>query len=236
MTVAVILAGGLGTRLRSAVPDLPKPMADVRGRPFLEYLLSYWTNQGISKFLISVGYKRESIINYFGRSFRGVPIEYIEEQKPLGTGGGLLLASRRLNQPFILLNGDTFFDVQLHELVDFHRSKGSKWSFSLFRANEGNRYGCVKLDSDSRIWSLDTAKSDVGELANGGVYIVEPHAINPEKFTVGKKYSLEDDVIPALLESDVPIYGLESRAKFVDIGVPADYFRATDILPQLGDH
>lgn len=236
MTVAVILAGGLGTRLRCAVPDLPKPMADVLGKPFLEYLLDYWIGQGISKFVLSVGYKRESIMNYFGRSFEGVPIEYIEEDEPLGTGGGLLLASRRMRDPFVLLNGDTFFEIQLHTLIDFHRSKGSKWSFALFRANEQGRYGGVNLDNDGRIRSLDTAKGEVGELANGGVYLIDPVALNSAKFNFGQNYSLEDDVIPTLLDNDIPFFGFESRGSFLDIGVPEDYFRAADILPKFGDN
>lgn len=234
MTVAVILAGGLGTRLRSAVPDLPKPMADVLGKPFLEHLMSYWVGQGVTRFVISVGYKRESIMNYFGQQYKGIPIEYVEEETPLGTGGGLLLAARRLNEPFLLLNGDTFFGIQLDALMNFHRSKGSKWSFTLFRANEAKRYGGVKLDSNSRIQSLETGKGNVGELANGGIYLVEPNALNAGKFNVGQKYSLEDEVIPALLESGIPFYGFENRGQFLDIGVPADYFSAADILQQLG--
>lgn len=236
MTVAVILAGGLGTRLRSVVPDLPKPMAEVCGKPFLEHLISYWIGQDVTRFVISVGYKRESIIRYFGQRYKGVPIEYVEEETPLGTGGGLLLAARRLNESFLLLNGDTFFGIKLDALMDFHRSKDSKWSFSLFRANEAARYGGVQLDRNSRIQGLETAKSNVGELANGGVYLVEPNALNAGKFIVGQKYSLEDEVIPALLESGVPFYGFESCGQFLDIGVPADYFRAGDILQQLGGH
>ena len=233
MTIAVILAGGLGTRLRSAVPDLPKPMADVRGKPFLEHLISYWIEQGVTRFVISVGYKRESIIGYFGQQYKGVPIDYVEEETPLGTGGGLLLAAKELKDTFILLNGDTFFEVQLEALKNFHRSKGSKWTFTLFCANEANRYGGVVLDSNSRIQSLATAKGDVGALANGGVYLLEPNALSSEKFNVGQKYSLEDEVIPVLLESDVPFYGFESVGKFLDIGVSTDYFQAVDILPQL---
>lgn len=236
MTVAVILAGGLGTRLRSAVPDLPKPMADVLGKPFLEYLMDYWIGQGVTRFVISVGYKRESIMRYFGQQYKGIPIEYVEEETPLGTGGGLLLAARRLNEPFLLLNGDTFFEIQLDALMDFHRSKDSKWTFALFRANEAKRYGGVQLDSNSRIQSLVTGKGNIGELANGGIYLVEPNALNAGKFNVGQKYSLEDDVIPGLLESGVPFYGFESPGQFLDIGIPADYFRAADILPKLRDH
>lgn len=235
MTVAVILAGGLGTRLRSAVPNLPKPMADVCGKPFLEHLIHYWIGQGVSRFVVSVGYKRESITSHFGSGYRGVPIDYVEEEVPLGTGGGLLIAAMGLYSPFILLNGDTFFQVNLEALLKFHKLKKSELSFSLFRANESNRYGGVLIDNNRRIWSLDTAKGNEGALVNGGVYVVEPDTLNSAGFKIGHKYSLEDDVIPKLLGRNMQIFGFESEGKFLDIGVPEDYFRAADILPKIGD-
>lgn len=88
MTTAIVLAGGLGTRLRDAVPDLPKPMAPINGRPFLEFLFEYWRTQGVERFILSVGYRCDAIIDYFGENYRGAMIEYVLEQTPLGTGGG----------------------------------------------------------------------------------------------------------------------------------------------------
>ena len=96
MTTAIILAGGLGTRLREAVPDLPKPMAPVNGRPFLEYLIDYWIEQGVKRFVMSVGYLHQDIVRHFGYRYRGVEIDYSVEESPLGTGGALLLASSKL--------------------------------------------------------------------------------------------------------------------------------------------
>lgn len=232
MTVAVILAGGLGTRLRSVVPNLPKPMAVVRDKPFLEFLLEYWAGQGISKFILSIGYKRELIINYFGREFSGIPISYIEEEKPLGTGGGLLLAAQNLTEPFLLLNGDTFFDVELDCLISFHKSKGSNLSFTLFRANESDRYGGVVLDACDRVMSLDSSKCKIGALANAGAYFVDPHALKSDSLTVGKWYSLEGDLIPNLLANGVNMFGFEGGRQFIDIGVPQDYLRAEEVLPK----
>jgi len=233
MTSAVILAGGLGVRLRSAVPDLPKPMAPINGRPFLEYLMSYWIGQGVTKFVLLVGYKRELIMSHFGRKYMEIPIEYIEEETPLGTGGGLLLAAKKLTHPFILLNGDTYFGVQLKNLMEFHVLKGSKFTFSLFQSNETGRYGGVELESNNRIRSLNTEKSNVGDLANGGVYLVDPGIFNSIEFIIGQKYSLEDDVIPALLGGRADLFGVEINGPFLDIGLPRDYYQAADILARI---
>lgn len=236
MTIAVILAGGLGTRLRAAVPDLPKPMAEVNGKPFLEYLLNYWIRQGVSKFILSVGYKREIIINHFGESFKGIPIEYIVEKEPLGTGGALLLAIVSIEHPFLLLNGDTYFEVHLDKFLNFHRSKKSKCSIVLFRANECGRYGGVKLNENDRIHSLNGTKSDIGELANGGVYLIDPNIFKRLEFKVGYKCSLEDDLIPSLLNTDSKFFGFENQGDFLDIGVPRDYFRAAAVLNKIGGY
>ena len=121
ITSAIILAGGLGTRLRSVVADMPKPMAPVNGRPFLEYLLDYWQNQGISHFIISVGYRHEIITGYFGARYKNATIKYAIEKTPLGTGGGFLLASDHLgdDRTFLLLNGDTYFPINLASLEKF---------------------------------------------------------------------------------------------------------------------
>ena len=119
MTTAIILAGGLGTRLRGTLPDLPKPMAPVAGRPFLAHQLDHWIAQGVVRFVLSVGYRAVAISNHFGDRYRGVPIDYVVEPAPLGTGGALALAATKLrsNEPALLLNGDTYFDV------DFPRSR-----------------------------------------------------------------------------------------------------------------
>ena len=139
---AIVLAGGLGTRLRSAVPDLPKPLAPISGRPFLEYLLDYWHGQGIRRFILSVGYRAELIRAHFGSTYRGCRIDYAEEQTPLGTGGGLLLASAMAEggTPLLAINGDTFFAVELHRLADFHAAHRADWTFCTFRTSVNGRY------------------------------------------------------------------------------------------------
>ena len=117
---AIILAGGLGTRLRKVAPKVPKPMAPINNRPFVEYQMDYWINQGITQFILSVGYLKDVIINHFGNSYKGISIEYVEESSPLGTGGGLLFAAKNLHETFVVLNGDTFFEVNINSLYKFH--------------------------------------------------------------------------------------------------------------------
>lgn len=231
MTTAIILAGGMGTRLRSAVPDLPKPMAPINGRPFLEHQMDYWIGQGVSRFVVSVGYMKEVIIDHFGSSYRTTPLTYAIEDEPLGTGGGLLLAAQGLNAPFLVLNGDTFFEIVLDELLGFHAKHSSEWTFSLFQANEVGRYMGMDVKPDGEIVSLKSGTGEPGRLANGGVYLVNPSVLAKTKFVPGHKLSLEDDLLPAFVTQGGKLYGLECSGSFIDIGVPQDYFRAAEVLP-----
>lgn len=232
MTTAVILAGGLGTRLRSVVADAPKPMAPVGGRPFLEYQLDYWIGQGVREFMLSVGYRREAIIGHFGDAYRGCTIRYAVEETPLGTGGGLLLALEQLgpgDEPFLLLNGDTFFAVDLAALRTFHRERASDWTFSLFRAGESGRYMGIEL-ADGRIGDLGSALGVAGALANGGVYLIQPGVLRDLPWRTGDPVSLEADLVPHVFTAGARFHGLESAGRFIDIGVPGDYARAEAVL------
>jgi len=230
MITAIILAGGLGTRLRGAVPDVPKPMAPINNRPFLEYQLDCWISQGISHFVLSVGYRYEMIIDHFGDHYRNTPIDYVIEHEPLGTGGGFLLAAEQLQETFLLLNGDTFFEVDLKALLKFHTEQQAEWSFSLFRTNEIGRYMGMDVAKGGRILALESGTAQPGRLANGGAYLVEPSVLNHFKQEVGKRLSLEDDILPVMLENGNRLCGVEQQGRFIDIGIPDDYFRASEIL------
>ncbi len=233
MTTAIILAGGLGTRLRGVVPDVPKPMAKIHNRPFLEHQMDYWLAQGVSKFIISVGYQRDIIINHFGDNYKGVSVDYAIEEIPLGTGGGFLLATQKLtcNAPFLVLNGDTFFEAKLPEFIDFHLQKKSDWTFALTRSNEVGRYMGMDVAEDGKIISLKSGTAQIGRLINSGAYLVNPDVLRQFVQEIGNKCSLEDDIFPRLMGSNAKIYGLEFTGNFIDIGVPDDYFRAGKILP-----
>ena len=232
MVTAIILAGGLGARLRSVVPDLPKPMAPISGRPFLEYQLDYWIKQGVSDFVLSIGYRHEVIVDHFGNRYKDAELDYVIEKTPFGTGGGLLLAAEKVNrhEPFLLLNGDTYFAVDLKKLAEFFAANDADWCFSLFRTNEEGRYMGLDISPQGQITSLKSSTGRLDRLANGGVYWVNPRALLSEKFAPGDKVSLEDDIFPAALVSGQRLFGIEFSGTFIDIGVPDDYYRAPSLL------
>jgi D-glycero-alpha-D-manno-heptose 1-phosphate guanylyltransferase len=230
VTTAIILAGGMGTRLRSAVPDLPKPMAPINGRPFIEYQMDYWIEQGVGRFMLSVGYMKEVIMDHLGSSYRSASLTYAIEEEPLGTGGGLLLAAQDLSESFLVLNGDTFFEVDLATLRKFHANHSADWTFSLFRTSEGGRYMGIEVKSDGKIGSLQSGTGEQSRLANGGVYLVNPSVLANKAFAPGSKLSLEDALFPALVAEGYKLYGLEFPGVFIDIGIPQDYFRAAKVL------
>lgn len=230
--LAVILAGGLGTRLREAVPQVPKAMAPVAGRPFLEYQLDYWIGQGIPEFVLSVGYRYERIVEHFGGSYKNATLRYAIERSPLGTGGGLLHSIREydITAPFLLLNGDTYFEADWEVLKDCAETHNADWCLSLFRSREENRYMGLGISLDGKIESLASKKAAVGDLANGGVYWVRPDSLRDIAFTGTEKLSLEDDIFPIALASGGRFFGVEFAGTFIDIGIPADYHRAASLL------
>jgi len=228
---AIILAGGLGTRLRKAVPNLPKPMAPILDRPFLEYQMDYWIKQGVNHFVLSVGYMKEVVINHFGKSYNGTSIEYTVEEFPLGTGGGMLLAAQGMTSPFLVLNGDTFIEVDLSELFKFHDKHNSEWTFSLFRKNQSNRYMGMDVNDNGEIVTLKSEIGEIGCLVNGGVYLINPSVIDKLNYQGDKKVSLEDELLVDFMSSGGSLYGMECSGKFIDIGIPEDYRRAETILP-----
>ena len=229
VTTAIILAGGLGTRLKKTVPSLPKPMAPILGRPFLEYQMDYWIGQGVNKFILSIGYLNQTVTKHFGRRYQEASIDYVIEDKPLGTGGAVLMAAQGLNEPFLVLNGDTFFEVDLNLLNDFHKQQRSEWTLSLFRANQSERYMGLKLADNGAILALESGSSD-SNLFNGGVYLINPSVFDRLDKTSREKISLENDLLPNFITSGGLLYGIECIGKFIDIGLPKDYHRAAEIL------
>ena len=225
---AVVLAGGLGKRLRPAVSDVPKPLAPVNGRPFLELLLDYWIAQGIRRIVLSVGYMHEAIEKAIGNSHGGCPVTYAVETAPAGTGGGLLLGAEKLAQPgpFLVLNGDTMFAVRLPELAGFHRERRAEITLALFGTTDP-RYTPIGTDAEGRI--QDTERSG---LANGGVYVVERALVESLPWKAGTSLSFERELLPHLVKSKRRVFGRPSEGVFLDIGVPEDYARAPAVAAQ----
>lgn len=233
MIEAIVLAGGLGTRLRQVVPELPKPMAAVNGRPFLEHLLDYWAEQGVKRFILSVGYKRDVIVGHFGHRYRSTDIVYAIEDQPLGTGGGLLTALKHLTgpDPFLVMNGDTFFEVDLGSMRRFHETREAEITIALRKVDANTRYASVSVGKDGRIIAFDSKARMAGNaLINGGVYLATRPIFGERAAQIRGPISIEDELYPRLLSAGVRIYGYPSQGRFIDIGIPEDYRRAAALL------
>ena len=223
----IILAGGLGTRLRSVVSEVPKCMAPVAGKPFLWYLLKYLTRFDVNRVVLSVGYLREVIFKWIDEVKDEFPFEfdYAIEEKPLGTGGGIKLAMSKLRDyDAIILNGDTFFDVDLKELLEYHHLKPSAVTLALKPMSEFDRYGRVIMDIiDGRVVEFKEKEFCKEGLINGGVYAVS--RLNLPMKDMPTKFSFEKDVLEPTCTGG-KVYGLVQEGYFIDIGIPEDYKRA----------
>jgi NDP-sugar pyrophosphorylase family protein len=225
---ALILAGGLGTRLRDKVGDLPKPMAPVAGKPFLEWQLMLLKGQGITDIVVCAGYMADKIVEYFGSGKKlGLDIEYSIEDQLLGTAGAVKNAAGYIDDSFLLLNGDTFFDVDLRGLAEFHEAKEALMTLSLRVVKDMSRYGSVHIDIVNRIKGFkekQSAGSEPGFIdaayINGGIYIIEPQVL--DNILDEEAVSLENDVIPNLVETN-RLFGYVAEGAFIDIGTAESY-------------
>jgi D-glycero-alpha-D-manno-heptose 1-phosphate guanylyltransferase len=222
---AVLLVGGLGTRLRSVVPSTPKVLASVGKRSFLELLVEQLRSQGIRRLVMCSGYLADQIETEFGDGRgSGVEIEYSREEQPLGTAGAIMRAERYLQDvpAFVVLNGDSFLEVNFSDLMECHRKHRAMATLAVLRVEDASRYGTVHVDGDGRVRRFaEKTGSSVPGLVNGGVYIFD-HAVL--RHIPERPASLERDVFPRLL--DQGMYTLEQNGMFIDIGTPADYARA----------
>ncbi|MDD5052051.1 MAG: nucleotidyltransferase family protein [Sulfuricurvum sp.] len=220
----IILAGGFGTRLQSVIKDIPKAMADINGKPFLWYLLIFLQKWGVTKVIISVGYKQAFIKEYFKNSFLEMEIVYSSEEKPLGTGGAIKKAlAYTVEKAVLVLNGDTFFDFSLVELYEKHKSQSSKITLGLKPMQNFDRYGSVEVD-DSIITSFEEKKFKKFGLINAGAYLIDNDLF--DTFDIDEeRFSFEKDFLEKYLHRIKPTAYL-CDGYFVDIGVPEDYEKA----------
>lgn len=224
ITEAIILAGGLGTRLRSVVPELPKCMAPVAGRPFIYYVINYYRKQGITKFIFCLGYKHELIEEYLQQSFSDLNIDVTIEQEPLGTGGAIYQgALKTTTADVIVLNGDTFFEVNVKELASFHVNISADCTLCLKEMRNTDRYGVVETDQEGRIVSFKEKDFYDRSVINGGVYALNTRSFLDEKFP--EKFSFEKDYFEKYFR-EKKMYGLKQYGYFIDIGIPEDYTKA----------
>lgn len=231
MMEAIILAGGLGTRLREVVPDRPKPMAPVAGKPFLEWLLKALAGGGIQRIILSVGYRADQIIRYFGRRFENMPIEYSIEQEPLGTGGAIYQAWELVRGSLcFVLNGDTFFKVDYPLMKQRFGVLQANLLLALKSVPDTARYGRVVVKNDTVIRFEEKGPSGPG-LINGGVYLVDRDlfAAPPP----ARCFSLERDFLQPRIAQLKP-KAFIATGFFIDIGLPEDYELAQRELVSAG--
>ena len=221
---AIILAGGLGTRLRSAVPDLPKCMAPVAGKPFLHYVMTYLQQQGVDKFIFSLGYMNDAIESFLAENYPPACYQVSVEEEPLGTGGAIKLACKLATEKNILvLNGDTLFSVDLEKLAMDHKASNADCTLSLKPMHEFDRYGVVELSAENRVISFKEKQFYQSGLINGGVYALSVSSFLKEPLP--QKFSFEKDYLEQYYR-ERNIYGLAQDEYFIDIGIPEDFERA----------
>jgi D-glycero-alpha-D-manno-heptose 1-phosphate guanylyltransferase len=220
---AIILAGGEGKRLRSVINDVPKPMAPINEKPFLEYLILQLRKQNIKDIIFSIGYKGSIIKSYFQNGDNwDINIEYSEEDKPLGTGGALRNAGELIDdEQFIVMNGDSFFDIEFKQLISFHEEKQAVVTISLAYAETIERYGQVEIGNDGEITKfIEKGNSVSSGYINGGIYLLTSKLINEIPFG---QVSLETEVFPRLINKG--LFGVRFKSYFIDIGKPEEYQR-----------
>lgn len=230
ITEVIILAGGLGTRLRSAVPELPKCMAPILARPFIGYLLDYLQQQGMENYIFSLGYKHELIQQYLDTQYGHLQKIYSLEKEPLGTGGAIRLAASHAKAGNVLVvNGDTFFKVDIATLSEFHHQHSADCTLSLKPMTSFDRYGMVAIDKDNRVMAFHEKKFYEEGLVNGGVYALNvPNFLSEQ---LPEKFSFEKDYLEAFYNKR-NMYGMIQDSYFIDIGIPLDFEKAQTELMQ----
>lgn len=223
---AIILAGGMGTRLQSVVSDVPKCMAPVAGKPFLSYLFATLENAGFNHIILSLGYKHEVILKWLPTYKTGMDIDFVIEDTPLGTGGAVKFAlSKARQENTFILNGDTFFHIDYASMLKQHRATGAEATLALKEMRDFARYGTI-LTENNTITAFREKQYRAKGLINAGTYLIRRDALAacPDKFSLEKDY----------FETNVPlgnIAGFPSGGYFIDIGIPEDYAKAqTDFL------
>jgi NDP-sugar pyrophosphorylase family protein len=230
---AAVLAGGLGTRLRPAVADRPKVLAAVAGRPFLAYLLDALAAVGVRKTVLLTGYRSEQVSSALGERHGEMELFYSEEPSPLGTGGALRAALPHFDsESILLLNGDTYFGMDLAAFAAFHRRRHADVSLALTAVDDAGRFGKVVVAPDGRVTAFEE-KNAAGRPGwiNAGVYLLERSLL--EDIPAGRPLSLERDLLPNWIAARA-VFGRRTRAAFLDIGTPESFAAAADFLAAAG--
>lgn len=218
---AIVLAGGLGTRLRGVIGDAPKCMAPVNGQPFLAYLFRYLAVQQCTRVILSLGYGYNAVIDWLAGNPQPFIVDHVIETEPLGTGGGMALALQKATEDDVLvLNGDTMFQVNLHEMLMFHKLQNAATTLALKPMLQFERYGVVNVNAANIIVSFEEKQYKDKGLINGGIYAINRSSLFARQLPA--KFSFEKDYLERFV-TELSFRGFVSNDYFIDIGIPADY-------------
>lgn len=223
---AIVLAGGLGTRLKGVIGEMPKCMAPVNGQPFLHYLLLDLQGQGAEKVVLSLGYKHELVLDWLAQQKLPFSIDWVIEEQPLGTGGGIRLALEKIrgNSPLVF-NGDTLFRIVPQQLLRFHEERQALCSLALKPMTDFDRYGVVVTDKQGRITAFREKQPCAEGDINGGIYCISKKDFLER--TPEGAFSFEKDFLETQVQQGA-LYGLRCNDYFIDIGIPDDYRKAEE--------
>ncbi len=224
---AVILVGGLGTRLRPLTINTPKAMVPVVNRPFLEYVIRRLSGHSVAEIVLAQSHLAQPIEDYFGDGRRfGVGLNYVLEKTALGTAGAVKNTEKYLDETFLVLNGDIFTDLDITAMTDFHRKKKAKVTIALTPVDDPTSYGLIETDAQGRVTRfLEKPSWDqvTTNMINAGSYILEPDVMS--HVLPQTNFSFERELFPFLLERGEPVYAYPSSCYWIDIGTPEKYFR-----------
>lgn len=222
MKEVIVLAGGQGARLRSVLQNIPKPMAIIRGQPFLHYLLAKLVREGFKHIILSLGYRSGVIQSHFGISFMGIPISYVIESEPLGTGGAIQLAMTACTTDYVtVLNGDTYLDIDFSQVDNLWHTENRPILVGC-KVPDVSRFGALEIDGDNLVGFSEKTKQGPG-IINSGCYVLSVNTLENRK--KNQYYSFEQDyLIPAVSKQLMKL--LIVSGDFIDIGIPEDYLRA----------
>ena len=222
----IILAGGFGSRLRSVVSDRPKVLAEINGKPFITFILNKLENEGFKNIILSTGYMGDMIKKTIGEEYKGLTIKYFKEDKPLGTGGALKNIGKFIKEKNLLvMNGDTLHNINTRKLID--SLKGDNDIILGIYKNDASRYGLLKIDRNKLILSFNEKNNkNKSGLINIGTYFLNKENLLKYNDDI---FSIENDYFPKRIK-DKKLYLQISRGKFIDIGIPEDYFKASKYI------
>lgn len=225
---AIILAGGWGSRLQASVPDVPKVLAPVAGKPFLSFVIDFLRMQGVTRFVFALGYKAEQVEKFLKESYPTLSYAITKETELLGTGGAIRLALQKTKAKQVLIvNGDTLFKADIPFLFQQHLSRSATCTLALSQTENASRFGSVELQEDGCITSFKEKNESATGWINGGIYVLNKERFFSHSFPA--KFSFEEDFLKSFLHTGT-IYGIPQNGFFIDIGIPEDFQKAQTLL------